>query len=121
MSILVGPISGALAAGGVYYGFSSLIRSRTERHLKDLHALSARLTESPALVQAPAPAATRITHHHFTALLQAKWNQEVESLFVGLQGWDRRVQDWGRKLLGGAETGSTPPQPPPVPVDTNQT
>ncbi|KAH9834751.1 uncharacterized protein C8Q71DRAFT_766217 [Rhodofomes roseus] len=36
MSFLVGPISGALAAGGVYYGFSTMIQTRTEQHRTDV-------------------------------------------------------------------------------------
>ncbi|KAG5720879.1 hypothetical protein E4T56_gene15244 [Termitomyces sp. T112] len=112
MSILIGPISGALVAGGVYYGFSNLISTRTEQHRRDLHALSIRLVETPSLVQAPPPAAARITHHPFASLLKAKWNQEVQSLFTGVANWDRRVQEWGKKLLYGQDGSQTPTNEP---------
>ncbi|KAG6833268.1 hypothetical protein H0H87_009443 [Tephrocybe sp. NHM501043] len=69
-----------------------------------LHALSVRLVETPTLVQAPPSAATRITHHPFTSMLQAKWNQEVEYLFAGFGSWDRRAQEWGRRLFYGRDT-----------------
>ncbi|GLB39736.1 putative component of the MICOS complex, a large protein complex of the mitochondrial inner membrane that plays crucial roles in the maintenance of crista junctions, inner membrane architecture, and formation of contact sites to the outer membrane [Lyophyllum shimeji] len=83
MSFLIGPVSGALVAGGIYYGFSNLIHTRTDQLSKDLQTLSARLIEHPTLVQAPPPAAARITHHPFSSLLKDKWNQEIAKLFLG--------------------------------------
>jgi len=35
-------------------------------------------------------------------LLKERWNQELAFLFVGFGEWDRRVGDWGRKLLDRA-------------------
>ncbi|KAJ7451986.1 hypothetical protein FB451DRAFT_1283349 [Mycena latifolia] len=101
MSFLLGPVSGALVAGGLYYGYSNMIQTRTEQHKRDLHTLSVRLVETPALIMAPPSAATRITPRPFSALVQARWNQEVASLFAGMGEWDTRVQDWGKKLLYG--------------------
>ncbi|RDB17285.1 hypothetical protein Hypma_001724 [Hypsizygus marmoreus] len=117
MSFLISPVSGALVAGGVYYGFSNLITTRTEQHRKDLHTLSVRLTETPTLVQGPPPAAARITHHPFVSILKAKWNQDVEYLFRGFNEWDRRAQDWGKKLLYGTDGRASTSSP----ADTKST
>ncbi|KAF8241093.1 hypothetical protein L208DRAFT_1427399, partial [Tricholoma matsutake] len=103
MSFLVGPVSGALVVGGVYYGFSNLIHTRTEQHRKDLHHLSVRLIETPALVQAPPSAASRIKPQSFTSYVQGRWNRELAYLFAGFQQWDKRAQDWGRRLLYGTK------------------
>jgi altered-inheritance-of-mitochondria protein 5 len=75
--------------------------------MDSLKVLSVRLTETPSLVQAPPSAATRITHHPFTSQLHARWNQEVDYLFTGFREWDRRAQDWGKKLLYGTTGSST--------------
>ncbi|KAF8816304.1 hypothetical protein BYT27DRAFT_7184146 [Phlegmacium glaucopus] len=104
MSILLGPISGALIAGGVYYGFSNLIQTRTEQHRKDLHALSVRLVDTPTLVQAPPPAAARIKPHPFTSHLKSQWNNEVAALVSGVQNFDKTALNWGRSLLYGPTT-----------------
>ncbi|KAF8646645.1 hypothetical protein AX16_007144 [Volvariella volvacea WC 439] len=101
MSFLVGPISGALAAGGVYYGFSALIQTKIEQHQRDLHNLSLQLIKSPNFLHAPPPAATRIPEHTFTSVIQARWNTQVANLFAGFREWDQRVEDWGKKLLYG--------------------
>ncbi|KJA23903.1 hypothetical protein HYPSUDRAFT_137230 [Hypholoma sublateritium FD-334 SS-4] len=101
MSFLVGPISGALVAGGVYYGFSNLMQTRTEQHIKDMHALSVRLVETPTLVQAPPSAATRIRPHPLATEIKSKWNDEVAGLFLGFQNLDKRAVEWGRSLLYG--------------------
>ncbi|KAI3607343.1 hypothetical protein WG66_004846 [Moniliophthora roreri] len=94
MSFLVGPVSGALVAGGVYYGFSNLIQSR-------LHVQSVRLVETPTFVHAPPPAAARVAEKPFWALIQARWNQEVEGIFRWCRDADRRVVDWGRRVAYG--------------------
>ncbi|KAF9467234.1 hypothetical protein BDZ94DRAFT_1249911 [Collybia nuda] len=107
MSFLLGPVSGALVAGGVYYGFSNMMHTRTEHIRRDLKALSIRLEETPTLIQAPPSAASRIKHHPFTSQLHARWNQEIEYLFTGFQEWDKRAQEWGRKLLYGSGSSGT--------------
>ncbi|KAJ7247438.1 hypothetical protein B0H12DRAFT_1020757 [Mycena haematopus] len=101
MSFLFGPVSGALVAGGLYYGFSGMMQTRTDTHIRDLHSLSARLVESPALIMAPPSAATRITPRPFSTLLQSRWNQEVGSMYVGLRRWDIRAAEWGKRVLYG--------------------
>ncbi|KAH9914100.1 uncharacterized protein B0H18DRAFT_856582, partial [Fomitopsis serialis] len=102
MSFIIGPVSGALAAEGyVYYGFSTMIQTRTEQHRSDLHALSRRLVEADTIVPAPPPASERIIRRPFTAMLKHQWNTEVEALFRSAGDWDRRVVDWGRKVLYG--------------------
>ncbi|KAJ7675560.1 hypothetical protein B0H17DRAFT_1207595 [Mycena rosella] len=99
MSFLLGPVSGALVAGGLYYGYSNMIQTRTEGHRRDLHVLSVRLVETPALIMAPPSAATRITPRPFSALIEARWNQEIAFLYAGLGEWETRVQEWGKRLL----------------------
>ncbi|KAF9810973.1 hypothetical protein IEO21_06730 [Rhodonia placenta] len=107
MSFLVGPVSGALAAGGVYYGFSTLIQTRTEQHRSDLHKLSQRLLDAPSNIPAPASAAQRIVRHPFASLLKNQWNTQLETLFQGADGWGRRVSDWTRDKLYGGGAPST--------------
>ncbi|KII92392.1 hypothetical protein PLICRDRAFT_50779 [Plicaturopsis crispa FD-325 SS-3] len=110
MSFLVGPVSGALVAGGVYYGFSNLIATRTAQHQSDLHSLSVRLVDAPTYIPAPLPAAARITHHPFLSVFQDRWNAEIETLFRGFGSWDLRAQEWGKKLLYGSETSQSQKQ-----------
>ncbi|TFK75577.1 hypothetical protein BDN72DRAFT_746197, partial [Pluteus cervinus] len=101
MSFLVGPISGALTAGGVYYGFKSLIQTRTEQHQRDLHHLSLQL-DSPAQVHAPLPASARYhTDATLATAVKIQWNREIANLFAGAQEWDRRLGAWGKNLLYG--------------------
>ncbi|KAJ7911839.1 hypothetical protein B0H13DRAFT_564034 [Mycena leptocephala] len=107
MSFLLGPVSGALVATGLYYGYSNMIQTRTQTHIRDLHTLSVRLVETPALIMAPPSAATRVTPRPFSTLVQSRWNQEVASLFAGLRDWDIRAQEWGKRLLYGSETRPT--------------
>ncbi|PPQ68097.1 hypothetical protein CVT25_014260 [Psilocybe cyanescens] len=101
MSVLLGPLSGALVAGGVYYGFSNLMQTRTQQHIKDLHALSVRLVETPNVVLAPPSAAARIKPHNFTTELKSQWNHEIACLFKGFQNLDRSAVAWGKSLLYG--------------------
>ncbi|KIJ98675.1 hypothetical protein K443DRAFT_680597 [Laccaria amethystina LaAM-08-1] len=112
MSALVGPASGALIAGGVYYGFSNLMQQRTEQLQRDLHTLSLRLTETPALVQAPPSAAARISTHPFSLYFTSQWNKEVARLFAGFRFLDNRVEEWGRGLLYGFRGASKPEDKP---------
>ncbi|KAJ7202539.1 hypothetical protein GGX14DRAFT_653562 [Mycena pura] len=99
MSFLLGPVSGALVAGGLYYGYSNMMQMRTEQHRRDLHTLSVRLVQTPALIMAPSPAASRITPRPFSELLQARWNEQVASLLVEVRRWETRAQEWGRDQL----------------------
>ncbi|KAH8080719.1 hypothetical protein BXZ70DRAFT_638299 [Cristinia sonorae] len=104
MSFLVGPLSGALVAGGVYYGFSNMIHSRTERHRVDLHRLSNELiTSTPLPSTAPAPASSRIVYQPFTSMLKHRWNAQVESLVKGARSWDENLGEWGRRWLYGGD------------------
>ncbi|KAJ6619249.1 hypothetical protein B0H10DRAFT_1793943, partial [Mycena sp. CBHHK59/15] len=105
---LLGPLSGALVAGGFYYGYSNMIQTRTEAHRRDLHTLSVRLVATPALIVAPPSAATRITPRPLTTLVQSRWNQEVAALFAGLGAWDTRAQQWGKRLLYRSDAQPTP-------------
>ncbi|KAJ7895152.1 hypothetical protein B0H14DRAFT_2334021, partial [Mycena olivaceomarginata] len=105
--LLLGPVSGALVAGGLYYGYSNLMQARTQKHIQDLHTLSVRLVETPALIMAPPSAATRVTPRPFSTLVQSRWNQDVASLYAGLRDWDTRAQEWGKRLFYGAETRPT--------------
>ncbi|KAJ3785940.1 hypothetical protein GGU10DRAFT_375340 [Lentinula aff. detonsa] len=111
MSFLLGPVSGALVAGGVYFGFSNLIQARTKELSTDLHIQSTLLLHSPTpswISTYPSPAASRIEHKPFLSLLQAKWNEQVEKAFVWASQSDKHVSDaagefsqWaGRKLTG---------------------
>jgi len=105
MSFFFGPLAGALCAGGVYYGFSNLIQTRTEQHRKDLHHLSVRLLETPSIVIPPPPAAARVEHHPFRSLVHSRWNQEIESLFTWFRESDQVVDDWRKKLSGQKSPG----------------
>ncbi|KIY72076.1 hypothetical protein CYLTODRAFT_389274 [Cylindrobasidium torrendii FP15055 ss-10] len=107
MSILVGPISGALVAGGVYYGFSSLINSRTEQHRIDLHKLSSRLVDAPTFVPAPPSAASRIHKEPFSEMLQARWNDQIGAAFDWVRASDRRLENWTHRLLYGEDQKSS--------------
>ncbi|KAJ6514845.1 hypothetical protein C8R47DRAFT_961682 [Mycena vitilis] len=104
MSFLLGPVSGALVASGLYYGYSNMIQTRTKQTFNSLHILSVRLTETPALIMAPPSAAMRVTPRPFSSLLQSRWNQEVAALFAGMRDWDIRAQEWGKRLVYGSET-----------------
>ncbi|EGO01167.1 hypothetical protein SERLA73DRAFT_134424 [Serpula lacrymans var. lacrymans S7.3] len=101
MSFLVGSVAGALVTGGVYYGFSNLIQTRTEEHRVDMHSLSDRLTNASTLIPSPPPASTRITHRPFASLLQSRWNDEMAGLFRSIGTWEERAEDWGRNILYG--------------------
>ncbi|EIN14520.1 hypothetical protein PUNSTDRAFT_130146 [Punctularia strigosozonata HHB-11173 SS5] len=101
MSFLLGPISGALAAGGIYYGLSNLINTRTEQLRADISHISRRLVEEPTVVAAPLPAAARIVRKPFADMLQEEWNRQVEALFKNTGRLDQSVVEWGRKLVHG--------------------
>ncbi|OSD00961.1 hypothetical protein PYCCODRAFT_1478746 [Trametes coccinea BRFM310] len=106
MSFLVGTASGALVAGGIYYGFSSMISSRTQKHSSDLHRLSERLVNASSDIPAPLPAAARVQHRPFTAMLQSGWNNQIEALFRGTRDLDQRAAEWARKTLYGGAANS---------------
>ncbi|KAL9709240.1 hypothetical protein Ac2012v2_007594 [Leucoagaricus gongylophorus] len=101
---LVGSVAGALVAGGVYYGFSNLIQTRTDQLHRDMHVLSFRLADSPTLINAPSSAASRIIHHPRSIDFESRWNQEVAHLFNRVISWDQRISEWGRKVLYGEQT-----------------
>ncbi|KAI0752563.1 hypothetical protein C8Q80DRAFT_1146936 [Daedaleopsis nitida] len=110
MSFLVGTASGALVAGGVYYGFSSMMSTRTQRHRADMHHLSQRLVNAASDIPAPIPASQRIPERPFTAMLQSQWNTQIEALFRSTRALDQQVVEWGRKTLYGGDAGRTKPE-----------
>ncbi|KAF9781248.1 hypothetical protein BJ322DRAFT_1079981 [Thelephora terrestris] len=105
MSFLVGTISGALVAGGVYYGFSNTIETRTKQLRRGIHAVSHRFELDSAQAMVPT-ASDRITHRPFSTLLQGRWNQQVDSLFKTVAGWDRHAAAWVRRALYGGDAAS---------------
>jgi len=104
MSVLVGTLSGVLVAGGVYYGFSNMMHTRTELHRRDLNALSSKMSVPlPATMDAPPPAAERIAHSPMKALLKSRWNEQVEGLVKSAGSLEQNMSEWSRKwLYGGA-------------------
>ena len=74
---------------------------------RSLHRLSQRLSETPALVQGPPPAATLIEHNELSSYIKAKWNQEVGNLAAGFRDLDRRAMVWTRGLLYGGDKLTT--------------
>ncbi|TFK85848.1 hypothetical protein K466DRAFT_493937 [Polyporus arcularius HHB13444] len=110
MSFLVGTVSGALVAGGVYYGFSSTMATRTQRHRADMHHLSERLVNAAADIPAPIPASQRIPERPFMSMLQDSWNTQIAALFRRTGDLDRQVVEWGRKTLYGGDADRTKPE-----------
>ncbi|EMD36860.1 hypothetical protein CERSUDRAFT_114782 [Gelatoporia subvermispora B] len=106
MSFVLGTISGALAAGGVYYGFSNLMSSRTEMHRTDLHRLSQRLLEVPVSPEALPSASQRIVHHPFTSLMKEQWNAAIGTAFNSARDLEQEVFRWGKVLLSEGFPGS---------------
>ncbi|CAL1710211.1 unnamed protein product [Somion occarium] len=102
MSFLVGPLSGALVAGGVYYGFSTMIQSNTERHKADLYSLSRRLVDA-STIPAPPSAAARIEESRFNTVLKSRWNTEVATLFQSIGELDQKAVAWGKRVLYGGD------------------
>lgn len=68
-----------------------------------LHALSRRLVEADTIIPAPPPASERIHQRPFDTMLKHQWNIQVEALFHAVGDWDRRVVDWGRRVLYGGD------------------
>ncbi|KAJ7048287.1 hypothetical protein C8F01DRAFT_1192566 [Mycena amicta] len=101
MSFLLGPVSGALVAGGLYYGYSTVMQARTEQHRRDLHAISVRLVTTPALIAAPPPAASRIAPDTFSAVLKERWNAEIGGLVSGMRGLEERAVRRASSMLDG--------------------
>ncbi|KAI0819864.1 hypothetical protein BC628DRAFT_1331797 [Trametes gibbosa] len=110
MSFIVGTASGALVAGGVYYGLSSMISTRAHQHRVDLHRLSERMANASSDIPAPIPAAARIPQRPFMSMLQNSWNNQVEALFRRTGDLDQQVVDWARRTLYGGEGGGTKPK-----------
>ncbi|KAJ8597693.1 hypothetical protein M405DRAFT_803455 [Rhizopogon salebrosus TDB-379] len=101
MSFAAGSLAGALAMGGIYYGFSNMIQTRTAQHRADIHLLSERIASTPTMVPSPPPASERITHRPLTSLIQSKWNEEVAGLFGTVWRWEQRATELGKKVLYG--------------------
>ncbi|KAF5325071.1 hypothetical protein D9619_009899 [Psilocybe cf. subviscida] len=105
----------------VYYGFSNLMQTRTEQHIRDLRALSVRLVDTPTLVLAPTSAAARIKPHPLASEVKAQWNDHVSALFTGVANLDKTAVRWGQSLLYGPpgasieqqKAPSSPPASPP--------
>ncbi|PCH36757.1 hypothetical protein WOLCODRAFT_140569 [Wolfiporia cocos MD-104 SS10] len=108
MSFLIGPVSGAVAAGGVYYGFSTLIQTRTQQHCTDLLKLSQKLCDTHSDMDAPPPASQRIVQHPFSSMLKSQWNAQIEALFQSSGDWSRRTADWSQQVLYGGH--AAPPK-----------
>ncbi|KAH9993303.1 hypothetical protein BJV74DRAFT_770993 [Russula compacta] len=106
MSFIIGPLSGALVAGGIYYGFSNLIDSRTDRHRQDLHALSRRLITPPAEYDPPTPAAARIVMKPFTELIKQSWNDKIGGFYALTRKEGERASSWGRRVLYGGDSSA---------------
>ncbi|OCB87297.1 hypothetical protein A7U60_g5626 [Sanghuangporus baumii] len=102
MSFLTGALSGALVAGGVYYGFSNLIKSQTEAHRTNMHVLAYTLTNPPKVPAQP-PAAERIPQRPVRSMYEGRWNEEVEGIFRTVWRWEKGVEEWGRKILYGSK------------------
>ncbi|KAN0107731.1 hypothetical protein V8E52_009820 [Russula decolorans] len=113
MSFIIGPLSGALVAGGIYYGFSNLIESRTNRHREDLHTLSRRLITPPAEYDPPPPAAARIVMKPFAELIKQSWNDKVGGLYALTRKEGERASSWGRRVLYGGDASPGKATAPP--------
>ncbi|EJD01887.1 uncharacterized protein FOMMEDRAFT_168484 [Fomitiporia mediterranea MF3/22] len=105
MSFLTGTLSGALVAGGVYYGFSNLIKSQTEAHRTDMRVLAHTLT-APPRVPGPPPAAERVAQRPMRSLLERRWNEQVEGIFKTFWRWEKDAMGVGRKWLYGSPASS---------------
>ncbi|KAI9428533.1 hypothetical protein H4582DRAFT_1990737 [Lactarius indigo] len=123
MSFLIGPVSGALVAGGVspllilyavilkvlvkiYYGFSNLIESRTIQHRDNLHMLSQKLVTPPSEHDVPPTAAARVVTKPLTALVKQRWNEKVSELYTLTGRGGDRASSWGREVLYGGDAGA---------------
>ncbi|KAJ3844322.1 hypothetical protein F5878DRAFT_136583 [Lentinula raphanica] len=110
MSFLLGPVSGALVAGGIYYGFSNLIQTRTKQLSTDQSTLLLH-SPTPAWISTyPSPAASRIERKPFLSLVQAGWNEQLEKTFVWAGQADKHVSNaagefshWVGKMLVGKD------------------
>ncbi|KAI0340277.1 hypothetical protein BDW22DRAFT_1334357 [Trametopsis cervina] len=101
MSFLLGPVSGALVAGGVYFGFKTMIQERTERHRADLHVLSTRLADASAAAPTTLPAALRIEHRPLLSAVKSQWNTQVETVFRGIGDLNKKAVNWSKQTLYG--------------------
>ncbi|KAG8923795.1 hypothetical protein FRC02_010913 [Tulasnella sp. 418] len=96
MSFFIGPITGGLVAGAVYYSFSYSIETRT----KDLQARFQNLNHQlnqPAVHGDP-PAVNRVVYSPFREMLKRRWNEEVAAGFSAVQNfevpWQRIQSTW---------------------------
>ncbi|KAI0310961.1 hypothetical protein OF83DRAFT_814403 [Amylostereum chailletii] len=108
MSFVIGPLSGALVAGGVYFGFSNLIQTRTEQHRADLHTLSQRLITPPSTHPVPPPASARIVRDPFSSMVKHQWNEKLSSFYIGARREGERAGEWCRRVLYGGEASKNP-------------
>jgi len=104
MSFLVGTLAGAVMTGGVYYGFSNLIHSRTAQHRADMAILTERLNNASTYVPTPPPASTHVRERPFASLVESRWNDEVAKLFASAGRWEQRATEWSRKILYGGDS-----------------
>jgi len=111
MSFIISSLSGALVAGGIYYGFSNLIELRTNRHREDLHALSRRLITPPAEHNPPPAAAARIVMKPFTELVKQSWNDKVGRLYALTRKEGERASSLERRVLYGGDASAGKPTP----------
>ncbi|KAH7910384.1 hypothetical protein BJ138DRAFT_1087763 [Hygrophoropsis aurantiaca] len=107
MSFLVGSLAGALTTGGIYYGFSNMIQTRTAQHRADLHTISDRLVNASSTIPSPPPASMRIAQRPLAELIESRWNDEVAGLFSYVGRWEQRAEEWGRKVLYGDSSPSS--------------
>ncbi|KAF8523720.1 hypothetical protein BU17DRAFT_43485 [Hysterangium stoloniferum] len=98
MSFLPGLVSGSLVAGGVGYTYRPTFLSlmRLSRYI--MQSLAERLQEPR--VPAPPSAAERIQHNPRRTFIMQRWNEEVEGLFHTVRNWDKKVVEWGRRIIG---------------------
>ena len=104
MSFLGGSLAGVVVAGGVYYGFSNLIHSRTAQHRGDMAILTDKLNNASTYVPSPPPASTYIRERPFGSLVESRWNEEVAKVFAGASRLEQRAAEWSRKLLYGGDS-----------------
>ncbi|KAH7106806.1 hypothetical protein BKA62DRAFT_685172 [Auriculariales sp. MPI-PUGE-AT-0066] len=93
----IGAVSGAIAAGGVYYAYSSTMNQRTLRHVTELRALSRRLEEPKSSRHVPPPASAHISREvTLSEEIKSKWNEGLQSLAT----IDRKLAELSRRISG---------------------
>ncbi|KLO18952.1 hypothetical protein SCHPADRAFT_899286 [Schizopora paradoxa] len=101
MSRLIGTVSGALVAGGVYYAFSNMIQARTQKHTAEMHALSTALLSPPSSIPATPTAAERVNRSPTKSYMQGRWNEEIRGLLKIAGNMETNVAAWSRRWLYG--------------------